>query len=359
MKKVGIVTFHNAMSYGAVLQSYALQQNIIKLGCDCEIINYMCDHIYDHYVRILPKTKNIKFNIKMSLQGRKRYLWRKYLRAFRKKYLIESESVRREDLAKLGQKYDVVFSGSDQVFSNGCTDFDPTYFLDFLPDEKKYSYAASFGFSKMPDDLKDEYKKRLESFQTLSIREESGREIIKEILPEKETICNIDPTFLLSKEDWNKVVTYKKRKPYILVFSVMKPLKLIDYAVKLGQEKGLEVIYLENWIFPQKKGLKYLNLLGPSEFLGLIKNAEYVMTNSFHGMAFSIIFHKKFGMELDTSGKRNIRSEGLLRKVGLLDIEIKDGKLDIDSVKFDWDHVDAVIEEERKKSLEYLGGVCK
>lgn len=359
MKKIGILTFHNAMSYGAVLQSYALQQTIKKMGYDCEIINYMCDYIYNTYVKVFPKTKNIKFNIKMSLQGRKRFLWRKYLRQFRHDYLTESVEVKKKDLRKLGENYDVVFSGSDQVFNDACTNSDETYFLDFLPDEKKYTYAASFGFSKMPEESKEKYRKRISSFQELSIREESGCRMVKELVNGKEPICHIDPTFLLEQSEWDKVVKYKKRKPYILVFTVMKPLKLVDYAIKLGQEKNLDVLYLENWCFPPKKGLNYVSYGSPSEFLGLIKNAEYVLTNSFHGMAFSIIFHKKLGMELDTSGRRNIRSEDLLRKVGLLDTEIKNGVLDIDSVKMDWNHVDEVIQGERKRSLEYLGGVCK
>lgn len=357
MKKIGIVTFHNAMSYGAVLQSYALQQQVLKLGSECEIVNYMCEDIYNAHVRILPKTKNIKFNIKMLMMGRKRYLWRKYLREFRKRYLNESAHVEKGDLVKQGENYDRLIAGSDQVFNDVCTKFDGTYFLDFVPDEKKYTYAASFGFSSIPENLKEQYKERLSKFCALSIREKSGCNMVNELL-DKEALCHIDPTFLLRSNEWDNIVTTKKRKPYILVFSVLKPLKLVDYAIELGKKKNLDVLYLENWAFPPKKGLKYIDPVAPDEFIGLIKGAEYVITNSFHGMAFSIIYHKKFGIELDTTASRNVRSEDLLRKVGLLDTEIIDGNLDIDKLNPDWNYVDNVLENERKKSVEYLDSVC-
>ena len=358
MKKVGIMTFHNAMSYGAVLQSYALQKTISGLGNDVEVIDYMCEDIYNCHVRILPKTKNIKFNIKMLLMGRKRYLWRKYLRNFRHEYLVESEKADRDNLPEIGKKYDIVVAGSDQVFNDVCTKFDETYFLDFVPDEKKYSYAASFGFNELPKEREADYKRRLEGFQELSIREESGCNIVRNLLG-RDSRCNIDPTFLLNREEWDKVVVSKSRKPYILVFSVLKPLKMVDYAIQLGKEKNLDVLYLENYSFPPKKGLKYIGPVGPAEFIGLIKNAEYVVTNSFHGMAFSIIFQKKFGIELNTSASRNVRSENLLKKMDLLSTEIVDGKLDIDNVNPDWEHVKNYIKSEQSKSFDYLKGICE
>ena len=353
-----MLTFHNAMSYGAVLQAYGLEKTIEDLGFDPEIINYMCEDIYNAHVRIIPKTKNIKFNIKMMLMGRKRFIWRNKLRGFRNQYLIESNPVKAKDLEELGNKYDVVISGSDQVFNDVCTKFDPVYFLNFVNDDKKYSYAASFGFTEIPKELKNQYKERLQGFQELSVREESGCKIVKELLG-KDAKCHIDPTFLLKVSDWDRIETHDDRKPYILVFNVLKPRHLLDYAVKLGEAKGLDVLYLENYAFPPRKGVKYIGPVGPDGFVGLIKNAEYVITNSFHGMAFSIIYQKKFAMELDTSGSRNIRSEGLLKKLGLINTEIIDGELDIDSIKYDWDYANHVIEEERIKARSYLKGICE
>lgn len=355
-QKIGILTFHNAMSYGAVLQSYGLQHTIEKLGYESEIINYMCEDIYNAHVRIIPKTRNLKFNIKMTLMGPKRYKWRCLLQDFRKKYLHESADVKKEQLSECGTHYRKIIAGSDQVFNDVCTKFDSTYFLDFVPNEKKYTYAASFGANSIPKQLRQDYAERLSGFQQLSIREETGCEIVKDLLG-REAICNIDPTFLLESKEWDEVVTCQKRKPYILVFSVLKPVELVDYAIQLGKEKNLDVLYLENYAFPKKEGLKYIGPVSPSEFVGLIKNAEYVLTNSFHGMAFSIIYRKNFLVELKTQASRNIRCEELLKKLGIKNNEIVNGKVEFDRIEYHWDQVETVIAEERKKSLQYLSTI--
>lgn len=354
MKKIGILTFHNAMSYGAVLQAYALQQSLHKVGAESEFVNYMCMDIYNAHVRILPKTRNWKFNLKMLLMGRKRYKWRCLLENFRKQYLMESKKVDKSELNTIGETYSKIVAGSDQVFNDVCTGFDKTYFLDFVPDEKKYTYAASFGVNTLPEELHEAYHERLKGFQRLSIREESGCKIVKEIVdtvPE----CHIDPTFLLAKEEWDKIVTAPKRKkPYILVFSVLKPVHMIDYALELGKEKQLEVLYLENYAFPKKKGLHYIGPVAPDEFIGLIKNAEYIVTNSFHGMAFSIIYRKNFIVELNTSASRNYRCADLLAKLGIKSNELVDGEVKLRSIQYNWDNVTSVVEQEREKSLRYL-----
>ena len=354
MKKIGILTFHNAMSYGAVLQAYALQQSLHKVGAESEFVNYMCMDIYNAHVRIFPKTSNWKFNLKMLLMGRKRYKWRRLLENFRKNHLIESRSVSKSELSTIGETYRKIVAGSDQVFNDVCTGFDETYFLDFVSDEKKYTYAASFGVNALPKELQEEYHERLKGFQRLSIREESGCEIVKEIVdtvPE----CHIDPTFLLSEKEWDRIViTPKRKKPYILVFSVLKPVHMIDYALELGREKNLEVLYLENYAFPKKKGLHYIGPVEPNEFIGLIKNAEYVVTNSFHGMAFSIIYKKNFIVELNTSASRNHRCADLLVKLGIKNNELVNGKIEMENIQYNWDNVEQVVEQEREKSLHYI-----
>ena len=353
MKKIGILTFHNAMSYGAVLQAYALQTMVHSLGQESEIIDYMCEDIYNAHVRIIPKTKNLKFNLKMTLMGRKRYQWRSLLRKFRKECLVESRYVTKEELEKLGKEYQMIIAGSDQVFNDVCTKFDATYFLNFVPDEKKYTYAASFGMNRIPTDLREEYTRRLEGFQELSIREQTGCEIVRDLL-HREASCNIDPSFLLKANEWDQIERHRERKPYIFVFTVLKPLGLIDYALELGKKKNLDVLYLENYAFPKRKGLKYIGPVSPREFIGLIKNAQYVVTNSFHGMAFSIIYHKRFMVELNTAASRNIRCEELLDKLGIQNNDLSDKHMDIDQIEYCWDHVDEVVEQERTKSKAYL-----
>lgn len=357
MKKIGIMTFHNAMSYGAVLQAYALQTTLHNIGGEAEIIDYVCEDIYNAHVRILPKTKNWKFNVKMLLMGRKRYQWREHLKVFREKYLVMSRPVNKDTVKNLAKDYEKFVAGSDQVFNTVCTGVDRTYFLDFVPDEKKYTYAASFGVDTLKNEDKKEYEKYLKGFQKFSIRENTGCQIINDLL-NRDAECNIDPTFLLQQEEWDKVVIEpKKRKPYILMFSVLKPLSMIDYALNLGKEKGLDVLYLENYTFPKKKGLKYIGPVNPAEFIGLIKNAEYVVTNSFHGMAFSIIYKKNFIVELNTQNSRNYRCEDLLKKLGIKNNELIDGHISLEEINYNWNHVQEVVQSEREKSIMYLKSI--
>lgn len=141
--------------------------------------------------------------------------------------------------------------------------------------------------------------------------------------------------------------------PYIFLFNVLKPKQMIQYAVNLGKEKGLPVYYLNNKHLPIK-GLKYAKPVGADGFVSLIKNAEYVVTNSFHGAAFSVIYHKKLIVEHETERNRNIRSEELLNMLGLKNREIGSGLITLPDGEIDWNYVDDVLSEHRSKSKEYL-----
>lgn len=159
---------------------------------------------------------------------------------------------------------------------------------------------------------------------------------------------------LLDSNEWDKIVGERLiEDKYIFVFSVLKPKKMIEYAVKLGKEKNLPVYYLNDKHLPIK-GIKYVKPVAADGFVNLIKNAEYVVTNSFHGSAFSIIYHKNLVMELDTETKRNIRSEELLKQLSITNREIADTLTVEPDKTIDWDKVDDVLNQSRAKAKEYL-----
>ena len=358
-KKIGILTFHRALSYGAMLQAYALQNFMLSLGIDNEIVDYNCKYMVDHYqknFRVIQGNpiKGFLWNL-MTLNGIKKE--RKTRDAFVKDHLILSKSYTADNIGCAKDDYCAFITGSDQVFSPTCVGFDPVYFLTFAKPEQKYSYAASIATKTIPENIKDEFRNRISDFQKYSLREQSGAEIVKDMTG-KDAFVNIDPTLLLTKESWDKLATDVLSEPYIFLFTVHKPKNLINYALKLSRKTGLKVIYLNKLKSIKDKNLEYMDPVTADKFVGLIKNASYVCTNSFHGTAFSVIYHKKFIVETETCKGRNIRSEELLNHLGLSKciMNAKDSDINADS---DWDYVDEKLKEEREKSKDYLLSIAQ
>lgn len=353
--KVGIITFHKAISYGAVLQAYALQNFMFSLGIDNEIVDYKCEYMINHYQKTLRRTsdnavKDFLWSLKTASGVR---AGRKTTLEFAGKFLKMSRPYTKENLAEAKDEYKAFVTGSDQVWSPTCVGFDPAYFLTFAKPEQKYSYAASIAVKEYPKKLKNEFAKRISDFQGCSVREKSGAQIVRE-LTGKNAGVHIDPTLLLDSAQWDKIANEEKREPYIFLFNVLKPKKLIDYAIKLAEEKDMKILYLNNRHPIAHKRIEYLSPVTADKFIGLIKNAEYVCTNSFHGYAFSVIYGKKFVVETETAASPNIRAQELSEYLGLSDrILSSDRTPDIDCV-YDYDNVRRRLEIERKKSAEYL-----
>lgn len=354
-KKVGILTFHSALSNGAALQSYALQQFLFDCGIDNEIIDYRCEYMEKNYKRLIriAKGKELKSFVGSVVKMPNKIKSLKLSKGFQDRFMKKSKPVTRENIDSIRDDYKIFISGSDQVWSPTCVGFDKTYFLDFAKSEQKFSYAASLGTAQIPKELHGEYKELLSDFRYRSMREESGKNVIESITG-KEAHVNVDPTLLLTPEQWDKIVGERIiKEKYIFLFSVLKPKKMIEYAVKLGKEKNLPVYYLNDKHLPIK-GIKYVKPVAADGFVNLIKNAEYVVSNSFHASAFSIIYHKKLIMEHDTENLRNIRSEELLNKLSMKNCEIKDGLTVNPDAKVDWDKVDKFLDDNRKESKKYL-----
>lgn len=356
-KKTGILTFHNALSYGAALQAYALQQFLNRCGVENDIIDYRCDFIEKNYKKLIRivKGKELKSFVGSLVQMGNKRKSLALSAAFRQKHMKLSRSVERADLPQLVGEYDRFVAGSDQVWSPDCAGFDKTYFLDFAKPGQKYSYAASLGCPKIPEDKREAYRQLLSDFNSLSLREESGAEQMRSL--GFDARVDIDPTLLLSAKEWDGVCAepvYKQ--PYIFLFSVHKPRKMIAYAAQLGREKGLPVYYLNNKHLPTK-GIRFAKPVGADGFVSLIKNAEYVVTNSFHGSVFAILYHKKFVMEHETQVRRNNRSEELLRVLKIENREIGEGLNPLPDEEIDWKTVDEILEVQRQRAAEYIGTI--
>lgn len=349
MKKIGILTFHQAINYGAILQTYALQF-VLADKFDVSIINYRSEKFEKEYYKLKLRYKIIKFFYETQKEIKKK----KFIDFSNRRLKLTERINEKKELSDFCCNYDYIITGSDQVWNYRITNTDWTYLLDFVEPMKRLSYAASFGVSDIPDDLKEHYRKLLSKFKYITVREKQGQEIIKEL-------CNIDvpvvldPTLLLNKNDWESICDNKiDRNKYILVYCLRKSKTLLNFAKKLKEDTGLEIIYLN----PRRKhsfGRCSAAKAGPEEFVELFLNADYIVTNSFHGTIFAINFNKKFVVDLDTGeGNTNSRIEGILDIFGLNNRIVQDVNLNKMYNNIDYNKINEKISYLREDSLSVL-----
>lgn len=358
-KKCGILTFHRAINFGAVLQAYALTTTINKLGAYCEVIDYRCPFIEDLYEGSFSFTY-IKLKRLASILIKNGVLKknREGFNRFIERHIVKSQNVyySPEELSATTSTYDLFITGSDQVWNCYSAGFDKSYFLDFVSDShKKNSYAASFGISCIPEKLESEYINLLSDFKNISVREKQGSQIIKTLL-NREAEISVDPTLLLSMSEWSQLTTNLKKEPnrYLLVYLLVEAKDMLNLARDLAKQKKLEIVYISDRVYI-RKGMKNYRKVTPEEWLNLFLNAECIVTNSFHGIAFSINFHKEFyASRLPNSAKVNSRIENIMELFELSNILIK-GSSSIDNDRrIDYSKVDNILNDERKKAERYL-----
>lgn len=360
---IGIITFHSAVNYGAVLQAYALQKKIEELGEKCNIIDYHCEAIDREYKLIsksdffpvhLNKDYVRKLMMRFTLMKVRRDKNKKFGKFVKDNLSLSSVCNSMEDLKKLQDRYDAFITGSDQVWNPVLTGNDGAYFLEFADDKsKRYSYAASFGNMNKGFDLDDRFVKLLENFEGLSVREQSGEAYISEKINCKAEV-HIDPTLTISEDKWNEMAKRPEEDKYLLVYTVCQPLHLLEKAKEIARKEGLKVIYLNDRVIHRDKEICYVPSASPEEFVGYFKYADYVMTNSFHGTVFSVIFKKHFMVEYESAGGRNKRIADLLALLDITDREIDDKEEINYKEDIDWSYADKRIATERKKSEDYL-----
>ena len=360
MKKIAIITFHRAHNYGAVLQSYALKRAINSIdGCDAEIVDYLNVEWAGWHRKLIDLTfiKHImKSFFLFPFFKRKNRVFSNFINA----YLV-GESQKKYD-SKIIIEYgdaDLFIAGSDQIWNHAIKGSDNTYFLNFVAEKsKKYSYAASFGDEEGFYANEGECISHLSTFAEVSLREPIGyRELTKQI---GKPHVHIDPTLLLSAGEWRDFAKNREMgEKYILFYTVFPPDKLGEYAKFLSRQLKLKVLVLPAGArsLLKKPFCKKIPVASPCEFVSIIANAEYVFTTSFHGVAFSILFRRKFFTELKNKGKLNCRVDNLLKLFELKDRAIEYFNGDFNK-GIDWEAVEAKLSDERKKSFDYLERIC-
>lgn len=352
MNKVGILTYHTGYNYGASLQAYALLTTIKKLGIPCEIINFETEQfvasreMFSHHPRRVKEVIKIVSRIPYKSSLKRRQL---LFDDFTRKCLVLSPLYRSEqDVIDHAEEYDCIICGSDQIWNLSQDDApaaNPIFFLNFPKSQKRISYAASFGkWVEEASQHQDIFLPWLKQFDSISVRETSGADYVRSLGLECE--LTLDPTILLDAEDYDSVCMKRIiHEKYILLFSWLCTDDVVESAKKVAKEMNLP---LYNIVPPPRAMGKRITRkldIGPREFLSMIKYAEFVVTNSFHGTAFSITYKKPFVSVI--SKKPDLRMESLLEQLELSDHLVEKDNIDVKELL----KTDFSITNEKKKKL--------
>lgn len=350
--KVGILTFINAYNMGAVLQGYALNKKLNSYdNVECELIDYVNENIVRQYAfpklsefLTFPKRSVARCLSRIAFAGR-------YKQISRFAHSLEmSPRCTKENFVRIADRYDVIVVGSDQVWNPAIIGDDTAFLLDGVKTGKT-SYAASIGLGELGEERRKIYQPLLEDFRSIAVRENSAAEILKSWGIERVNVT-CDPVFLLDASQWSQLAEPTQKGKYIFVYKINNCRSLIKYARELSKKTGLPVVFYMNDVRGGGRG-RHLKSVTPREWLGLIKNAEYVVTNSFHATAFSIIFKRNFAVEILKKNNANSRIEQLLGSFELED-RVIDEKCSIVYDDIDYSDFDRKISDYRKTSIDYI-----
>lgn len=365
MVKTAVITLKDSPNYGGILQAYALQKVIKKLGYECVLIDYMNDefrHKFSFFGK--PQGMSTTYWIFKKLQYPLMKVMMKRMMPFYNHMEITRQIKKPEELAVLNKEFDIFITGSDQVWACDLNYYDDSYFLSFVADDhRKISYAASFG--RTADMLKPEESgfiaSKLKHINAISVREESGIDIVKE-LSDREAAAVLDPTFLLDRKEWEKIANHNHKgrgKKYILCYlmqSKKNDREALNFAKKMSKKTGFPIIKICRGLTSILWGETFY-IPTVEEWIGLFLDAEYIITNSFHGMAFSVNFNKNFlsFIEGDPKSGRNSRVYDRCKDFGLLErVHIVGSKEKISMKKIDYKSVNRIKEVYKSSSIKWL-----
>ncbi|MDO4942835.1 MAG: polysaccharide pyruvyl transferase family protein [Lachnospiraceae bacterium] len=358
--KVAVITRHAITNYGSLLQAIATQQVIENLGYTCEIIDYVrVDESYRERERTLLKRKPewnnnpIKRLIYLILRQPESIATGKKFEKEQQEYLNLSNRYDSADSLKENPPTaDIFLTGSDQVWGpveNGT--YDDTYCLSFT-NEKKIAYAASFGHTEMNEELKLYFKKWLSRYNSISVREDSAVRILSDMSLKATQV--LDPTLLLDSNYWADFLKPIKYRKYVLVYQLHNDKRLGEYAEKIATEMGLPLIRISTSYHQVARSGKFVWCPNVGEFLSYVKNAECLITDSFHGTAFAINFNTQF-IEVLPNNNTGTRNISILKLTGLLDrVLTNTSDLSLASKKIDFKYANKVIKEKRAESIKIL-----
>lgn len=343
--RVGIITIIDNNNLGNRLQNYALEKILENNNIDCiTISNEPFSNTKDKF--ILRIIKNLKFRDTYSkFEGRKNSF-----KEFNNNIIFSKKRI--TPFSKL-KDFDYFISGSDQVWNPTFGRLREVDLLEFTEPKKRISFAASFGISSLPEQYNEKLKNALKDYKAISVREDAGKKIIEDVVGKKDVQVLVDPTMLLTAEEWDKVAKKPeqlKTDKYILNYFLGELSEKRKAEIdRIAKENDCEVINILDKNSP-------FYCTGPSEFLYLEKHAFLVCTDSFHSSVFAILYNRPFivfGRE-DNTISMNSRIETLINKFNLKNREYNGQEITKENLNHDYTEAYEILNEERKKSMTFL-----
>lgn len=345
-------------NYGALFLAYALERKITELGYDVETISWLPDEVRHPWkLSMIRKTGIFHYFMRLGYFS-VFVLPRQFsFRRFRKQMNTSIEKYVDSTLPMIADRYDKILIGGDQLWNCKVNYYNENNFLPFIHEKsRKLVYAASLAQDNMRAGFEKEFGRLASGFGYITTRETRGKEIIEELtgLPAPRVA---DPAFLLTAEEWSILAEEDKdakKKKYVFVYQVQSDKSVVRLAEKLSKENDLEIIYCP---FPLRKHVKSVckPYMSPEKWLYCMKNAEFVVTDAFHGLVFSLIFNKQFAVEISDYGKdTHSRITSLLKLLHLEDrLFSEDIEADL-SKKIDFDKVNEFINKDRDDSIKHI-----
>ena len=361
--KIGILTFHWADNYGAMLQAFGLKTWLAKQMYEPFIVNYSPVQLRGRdwlvpYAPFKSPENRLKFAVNgffRNIQtGSEWFLQKRNMRRFREEYLTAGQKILRRLRSLSDIDADAVITGSDQIWNPDITfGLLPAYFGAFenARIKKRIAYGASLGSYSLPEEYEAEFAGLLDRVDCISVREKGAAEYIKSRF-HRNAADVMDPVFLLDPQDWFAIESCPAQSDYIFYYETEPNENLRRFARRLSEEKGSKVIALAYRAPKSPLPFHTVCSAGPAQFLGYIHLAKYVLTNSFHAVAFSLIFHKPFLVYNHRT--LGARIEDLLLSLGMSErIMTPTCVQDIDA-EIDWMELERRIFDKRKQSEDFL-----
>lgn len=362
-KRIGLLTMHQVVNFGSVLQAYATQVAIKKMGYECELINYKYPNKIHNSdpASFLLKIIRLLMQVRFGFPG---YKQRRAFSLFRERHLNQSrEYPSRESLIADVPDYDTYVVGSDQTWNVRHIGCDDSFLLSFVPAGKhRISYASSAARKVLPKEYLETFKTNLSKFDAISVRESHTQVLVKSLIG-KEVPITLDPTLLLDENDWKSIADTSKlkiKKPFILVYILKYSFSpyptATDVIRKVYDQYHMPIVAIR-YSARENIGIKDVidlhEAIGPEDFVWLFMNASYVITTSFHGTVFSLNFKKPFFSIYD-SRIEDDRIYSVLHLLGAESCGVDVSKEFNLSDAIDYERVSVALNSERLKSFVYL-----
>ncbi len=351
--KIGIATFSNSLSYGAMLQAYALKKAIERMGYEVTVLG--CSKKYSsigYWKNSYIKLKSIKENrFKHFIRLSCFWLFQKHSFEYKAKRF---ENFKVHYLCGNNEDYDLLICGSDQIWNPEITNgYSNLFFGNDGKGSPSIAYAGSVGDIKVIEKYgTNEFIKKLERFENISCREDSLNSFL--ISKGVSSTVVLDPTLLITHDMYDQILSEcvdKNYSNYIFVFRLGKSNLLTKVARKIAKKKKLKIVTLQGSGIPVVPQMNVFGDSSPNEFISLIKNAEYIITDSFHGLALSLVYKKDFNVILPI--RRKDRLENLLNLLNLNSRIVNDIE-NVDDSPITYFAVDRILSDYQEHSINYL-----